>query len=229
MPRPPTGEVEDVVADVAVLAVHVRPVVGGSETEQLRDRGGYVDESPCPRHQPVGAHPFPRDDEGRPRLHHVERSVLTAMPALVLPVVGGGVDHAQVGRGGVVEELGDLREPERVRVLAAGGVGVCALRVQPRELVGGLVGERVGAVARDLLVAAALGTTEADPAVVRTGLVRVVAREQDHVDDRVESDIEQDVERPLGVVSALGCDLVDRHRGGGSRHNWQATGSTAIV
>ena len=64
---------------------------------------------------------------------------------------------------------------------------------------------------------------------MRTGLVRVVAREQDHVDDRVESDIEQDVERPFGDVSALGGDLVDRHRGGGSRHNWQATGSTAIV
>ena len=121
MPRPPAGEVEDVGADLAVLTVDVRAVVGGSEAEQFRDGRGHVDESPGPRHQPVGAHPFPGDDEGRPRLHNVERSVLTAMPALVLPVVGGGVDHAQVGRGRVVEELGDGVVRERVRVLAATG------------------------------------------------------------------------------------------------------------
>ena len=175
VPRPAAGEVEDVVADLAVLAVDVRPVVGGSEAEQLRDRRGDVDESPRPRHQPVGAHPLPGDDERCPRLHHVERSVLTAMPALVLPVVGGGVDHAQVGRGRVVEELGDLCEPERVRVLAAPGVGMGALGVQPGEPVRRLVGERIGALARDLLVPAALGPPEADPPVVRTGLVRRVA------------------------------------------------------
>ena len=229
MPRPPGPEVQDVVADLAVLAADVRAVAGGSEAEQLRDRRGHVDESRCPRHQPFGAHSFPGDDERRARLHHVERPVLAAMPALVRPVVGGRVDHAQVGRGGVVEELGDLREPERIRVLAAGRVGVGAFCFQPGELVGGLVGERVGTLACDLLVAAALGPPEADPPVVRTGLVRPVAREQDHVDDRVERAVEQDLERALGVVCALGGDLVDRHRGGGSRHNWQATGSTAIV
>jgi hypothetical protein len=53
---------------------------------------------------------------------------------------------------------------------------------------------------------------------VRTGLVRPVAREQDHVDDRVERAVEQEVERTLGVVDAFGRDLVDGRRGGGSRH-----------
>ena len=230
MPRPPAPEVEDVVADLAVLAADVRAVVGGSEAEQLGDRGGDVDEAPGPGHQPVGAHSFPGDDEGRPRLHHVERSVLAAMPALVRPVVGGRVDHAQVGRGGVVEELGDLREPERIRVLAAGRVGVGAFRFQPGELVGGLVGERVGTLACDLLVAAALGPPEADPPVVRPGLVRPVAREQDHVDDGIEGRVEQHLERPLGVVLAIGGDLVNGdRRQGESGHLPKGTGSEPIV
>ena len=33
MPRPAAGEIEDVVADLAVLAVDIRPVVGGREAE----------------------------------------------------------------------------------------------------------------------------------------------------------------------------------------------------
>jgi hypothetical protein len=53
---------------------------------------------------------------------------------------------------------------------------------------------------------------------VRAGLVGRFAREQDHVDDGIERSVEEDVERLLGVVDAFGGDLVDRHRGGGSRH-----------
>ena len=104
-----------------------------------------------------------------------------------------------------------------------------AFGFQPGEPVSGLVGEGIGTLARDLLVAAALGAPEADPPVVRTGLVRPVAREQHHVDDRIERAVEQDVERTLGVVDAFGGDLVDGRRGGGSRHALQSTGSTAIV
>ncbi len=195
------------------------PSSAGARPSSSATVGATSTSRPARGTSPSARTPFAGDDEGRPGLHHVERAVLAAMPALVLPVVGGGVDHAQVGRGRVVEELGDLREPERVRVLAARGVGVSALGVQPGEPVRRLVGERVGALAGDLLVAAALGAPEADPPVVRAGLVRRVAREQDHVDDRVERGVEQDLERPLGVVDAFGGDLVDRDCDSrGSRH-----------
>ena len=43
--------------------------------------------------------PLPREHERRPGLHEAERAVLAEVAALVLPVVRGGVQHAQVGRG----------------------------------------------------------------------------------------------------------------------------------
>ena len=60
--------------------------------------------------------------------------MLAAVAALVLPVVGGRVDHAQVGCGGVVEELGDLLEGERIGVVATVGVRVGELGGQPGEM-----------------------------------------------------------------------------------------------
>jgi hypothetical protein len=45
--------------------------------------------------------------------------VLAPVAALVLPVVGGGVEDAQVRRGGMVEELGDVVVGERVGVRGA--------------------------------------------------------------------------------------------------------------
>ena len=60
--------------------------------------------------------------------------MLAPVAALVLPVVRGGVDHAQVGRGGVVEELGGLLEGERIRVVATVGMRVGELGGQPGEV-----------------------------------------------------------------------------------------------
>jgi hypothetical protein len=144
--------------------------------------------------------------------------VLAPVAALVLPVVRGGMDHAQVGRGGVVEQLGYLREREGVRVLAPGRVAVSAFDLEPREAVSGLVGERVGALGGDPFVAAAVTAAEAHPPVVRARLVGAVASEQDHVDDRVERGVEEHVEGALGVVLELGRHLVHGYGGRGSRH-----------
>ena len=81
------------------------------------------------RHAAQRADAGAADHERRPRLHDVERAVLAAVAALVLPVVGGGVDHAEVGRGRMVEELRHLLVGERVAVRGA-------VRVAHAQLVG---------------------------------------------------------------------------------------------
>ena len=110
---------------------------GGIAAEQRGHRRRDVDQAARARDVAVGAHALPRDHERRPRLHHAERAVLAEVAALVLPVVRGGVHHAQVGRRGVVEELRDLLERERVRVRRTrGDTG--------RRSLGGEAGEPVG-------------------------------------------------------------------------------------
>ena len=77
----------------------------------------------------VGARtPLPAITNGARRLHEPERAVLAAVAALVLPVVGGRVDDAEVGRGRRVEELRDLVEGEGVGVgrAGAGAGGRCS-------------------------------------------------------------------------------------------------------
>ncbi len=226
MPRTTGGEVEHIVADLAVLTGDIRAVARRRQPEQLGDRRGDVDEPTRPRHHAVGPHALPRDDERRPGLHDVEGAVLTAVAALVLPVVRGRVDHAEVGRRRVVEQLRDLVERERVRVLLARRVWLGALGGKPRELVGGLVGERIGARGGDRFVPAVVRAPEPDPAVVRASLVTAAACHQHHVDDRIERRVEQHLERALGVGLVLGRDLVsgDGHRRGG--HDFEANACT---
>ena len=72
--------------------------------------------------------------------------MLAEVAALVLPVVPGRVQHAQVGRGGRVEELDDLLVGVRVGVVAAVRVLVRELGVEAGEGVGRLVADRVGAL-----------------------------------------------------------------------------------
>ena len=110
------GRVEHVGAHLAVLPREVVTAVVGRATEQLGDRGRDVDEATGARHQTVVAHALARDHDQHARLHDAERTVLTAVASLVLPVVRGGVEHAQVGRSRVVEELRDVVERVRVRV-----------------------------------------------------------------------------------------------------------------
>ena len=120
----------------------------GGAAEQVRDRRGDVHQAAGARDEPVGAHALARDHERGPGLDDAGRAVLAEVAALILPIVGRGVDHAEVGGRRVVEELGDRVVRERVGVLGPVGELVGQLVVERGELVGGLVGERVGAGAR---------------------------------------------------------------------------------
>ena len=146
MTRRPLGRIEHVVAHDAVLAARIASTVAVERraAEQRRDGGRDVDEPAAARGTSPRLRDAPaRDHERRPGLHDAERAVLADVAALVLPVVRGGVQHAQVGRGGRVEELDDLLEGVRVGVVGAVRVQVGELGVERREGVGRLVGERV--------------------------------------------------------------------------------------
>ena len=162
VPGPSGVEVEHVVAHHAVLAGEVVAVVVGRATEQLGDGGRDVDEPAGARHQAVVAHALARDHERGAGLHDPERPVLAAVAALVLPVVRAGVQHAQVGRGGVVEQLRDVVVRERIGVRVTGRMRVGELGGEADERVGRLVGERVLAAAAGALVAVGSGADAAE-------------------------------------------------------------------
>ena len=174
--RPTAGDVEHVVAHDAVLPGEVVAAVVGRAPEELGDGGRDVDETADARDQAVVAHALARDHERRAGLHDAERAVLAAVAALVLPVVRGRVEHAQVGRGRVVEELRDVVVRVGVRVGGAGRVRIGALGVDAHEPVGRLVGERVRAGHAGAFVAVGSGTraAERDRAVGARDLVGAV-------------------------------------------------------
>ena len=211
--RPARGGVEHVVTHLTVLAGEVRAVAAGGDAEQLGDRGSDVDEAGAAGNDAVGSDAAAGDHERCPRLDDAEGAVLTPMPALVLPVVGGGVDHAKIGGGRVVEQLRHLIEPVRVGVLAPMGVRVRPLALEAGEAVGRLVAERIGAVDGDDLEPSAFGPAEPHPAVVRVRLVGALAGEEHHVDDGLEGGVEEHLERPLGLGLTLGRDRVGRGEG----------------
>ena len=196
--------------DLAVLAGEVRltPVVlaDRSAAEQRGHGGGDVDEAGRLRRDPVVADALAGDHPGRPGLDDAEGSVLAQVTALVLPVVGRGVEHAEIGGSGCVEELRGVVVRERIGVLGPVGVGVLPLVGEGAEPVGGGVGEGVLARHRDRLVAvgAGSGPAEGHATVVAEGLVATVVVVADHhVDDRLEIGGEEDLEGVLG----LGLDL----------------------
>jgi hypothetical protein len=67
------------------------------------------------------------DFSGGAHLHDAERPVLAALAAVVFPVVRRGVQTHDVGRRGVVEDLGDVLVGMGVRLLGAGGPPVVEL------------------------------------------------------------------------------------------------------
>ena len=178
MARPPGAGSSTSVAHHAVLAGEVVAVVVGRAAEELGDGGRDVDQAAGPRHDPVVAHALPRDHERGPGLHDPERPVLASVAALVLPVVGAGVEHAEVGRGRVVEELRDVVVRERIGVACrAVDAGRRCSAVRPDELVVRLVGDRVLPAAPGALVAVGPGpgAAELDRALGARRLVRVVS------------------------------------------------------
>ena len=138
--------------------------------------------------------------------------MLTEVAALVLPVVRGRVEHAEVGGGGRVEELRGLLVRERVGVGVPVRVEVGPLGLEPDELVRRLVGERIAALEAHLDEVTGVGPLEGHPAARGQGFVAVVPMGEHHVDDGLERRIEQHLERLLGCLPVLVGDLVRRGR-----------------
>jgi hypothetical protein len=199
--------IEKVGQRLAVLHAQIGPVVARGAPEQRADRGRDVDEARCLRHHPELPNALAPEDERGAGLHDAQRTVLAEVPALVLPVVGGGVQHTEVRGGGRVEQLRDVLERKRVGVLGAVGVRVRALVGERRELGGRLVGERVFALDVDPLEAG-FGPTESDPAVVGLSLVCAVGVAADHVDDRLERAVREEREGGFGFGPVCVGDLV---------------------
>ena len=126
--------------------------------------------------------------------------MLAAVAALVFPVVGGRVEHTEVGRGRMVEQLGDLVVGERVGVVGTRRMRVGALGGEAGELVGRLVGERIrgrsprcartraraGIGATDVVgvVAAPVRANVTRPSALRGFVLAVAGDPHHHVDDR---------------------------------------------
>ena len=122
-----------------------RNPVPGSDAEQGQQGGGHVDQPAMTVDQAQAPDPGPGQDEGGPGLDDAERAVLA--PVLRL-LVGGGVEDAEIGGAGMVEDLG--------RVLPGVGVGIGPpigmagrpLRRQGDEAGGVLVGQRIATLDR---------------------------------------------------------------------------------
>ena len=122
--RATAGEVEDVVAHDAVLDGEVATVVEGREPSSSAIVGATSTRRQLAVDEAVAAHALARDHERCPGLHDADRPVLAEVAALVLPVVGGRVDDAEVGGARRVVELGDLVEARTGRRCRRGG-GAC--------------------------------------------------------------------------------------------------------
>ena len=152
--------------------------------------------------------------------------MLAPVPTLVFPVVPGAMEHAQVRRRGVVEQLRDLREGVGIGVVGAHRMKVRKLVGERAEAVGRLVGERVGAADLEHLGVTVVAPPEPDGPVVAVGLVGAGPSEQHHVDDRLEGAVEQDAERRLRLGLTLGREprRWQRVRQGVRGHESEATG-----
>ncbi len=204
----PLGRVEHLVEHATVLAGDVPAVRERRAPEERGDGRRDIDEPRRTRHEAVRAYASACDHERCARLDDAERAVLTEVPALVLPVVGRRVQHAQVGRGRGIEQLGDVLVRERICVVAAMRVGPAPLLGEGRERGRRLVGERIVALGRDTFEAVT-GAAERDPAVVRARLVQPVPMAAHHVDDRFERGVAQHGEcrlrrGPVGVRNLVG-------------------------
>lgn len=150
-------------------------------------------------------------DQRRPRLEDVQRAVLAAVGRRA---VRGGVQHAQVGRARVIEDLGDPLVGQGVAVAEPCGLPHRQLLGERRQPSRVLDGERVaaghplhlvgpagpcrafsGVVAVGGAVAPAGRTGEAHAAVDRTGLVEPrFGRGDHHLHDRLQVRGAEDVE-----------------------------------
>ena len=123
----PTWLCGNVADDVTVLADEPDAGLGRRwrrAAEELEDGRGHVDEAAGSIDHPERVHPGPGGDEGRPSLHHTQRTVLAEVATLVSPVVRGAVKDHEIRSGGVVEQLCEVLERMGIRVRPAIRVGI---------------------------------------------------------------------------------------------------------
>ena len=195
----------------------IRAVGAGRATEERGDRRRDVDQAGRERRDTEPADTLAGEHEWGPGLHDAWRPVLAPVPALVLPVVGGRVDDAQVGGRRRVEELGDLVVAVGIGVLPAVRMEVSPLLGEGRVRAGILAAERIGALLGDDLPAG-VGAAEGDHPVGGESLVAAVAAGEHHVDDGLEGGVEQHLEGGVDVGPVLGSDLVARPGFRNGRH-----------
>ena len=123
--------------------------------------------------------------------------MLPEVAALVGPVVGRGVDHAEVRRGRVIEDLRGLFVGERVAVGHPRGLQRLQLVGQAGKAVGRLVAKRVATAG---LLHRAVGP-EPHTAVDGMGFDGVAVAHEHHLDDRLERGIQQHLD---GVADVHG-------------------------
>ncbi len=138
--------------------------------------------------------------------------MLAAVTALVFPVVRRGMDHTEVRRGGVIEQLRDGVVRVGIRVQRPVGIGVGALVDERSELLGRLIGERVHTLTADALVCRCTGVgeiaAEGHGSVMGASFVVIAVRNQHHVHDLFEIRVEQDLHCGFGIGNEFGRDLV---------------------
>ena len=148
-----------------------------AQPRSAADRRRDVDEPGRARDEPELRDALAGEHERRPGLHEAERAVLAEMAALVLPVVRGGVQDAEVGRGGGGRRAGRSgrrRAGRRCRHGAGCGWARSSARGVNRSVDWSASGSRPSSL--DPLVAAASDVRGSDPAVVGERLVGAVAR-----------------------------------------------------
>ena len=135
--------------------------------------------------------------------------------------------RVKVGRGGMVEELGDVVVGEWIGVRGAVRVQLGELGGQRCRAVRALVGHWIRADRlQDLVAGGPVGragrrntvpSPEPDAAVVAAGLIGSIVGPDDHVDDRFQIRAREDREGPIGRILPLGRQLVGRSSGADHR------------
>ncbi len=111
-------------------------------SEQLENRGGQVDQAAARLDLAQRPDASSGRDERRACLHDAEGAVLAEMTSLVAPEVGSGVQHHQVGCRRMIEQLSQVFQCMRIRVLAAARVGCRSFLGQAAEMPGVLSCDR---------------------------------------------------------------------------------------
>ena len=182
------------------------------DPEQGQEGRGHVDQPAVTVDHAQSPDARPGQDERGPGLDHTEGTVLTAMIHLV---VGGGVQDAEVGGAGMVEDLGDVFPGIGVAVGPPVGLPGRQFGRQRGETGGVLVGQGIASLHGVDVEGPSAGRgppPEPDGAVDGAGLVQVGSgRGDDHLHQRLEVGVQEDLEGGLEPVADR-CPTCSRPR-----------------